>query len=420
MNKTTTMNIREQLVKEMRTREKEVIEICSTLIKIPTENPPSDTREIGQVIGEILERSGASISYYTKEEPILNVVARIKGNKPGKRLIFNGHLDTFPAGDLEDWTVDPFGAIQIDGKLYGRGSSDMKGGVASSIFAFLLMAAYKEYWNGEIVLVLVGDEESGSVKGTEYVLDTVPEATGDVMIKGDAGSPMVLRFGEKGPFWIELQAEGKAAHGAHMYKGENAIDKLNHAINEIKSRINNLPLDTPKHITETIQASSTVSERLSGKGETDALEHITINVGVMEGGNSINIVPRAASAKLDIRLPIGVSTAQVEQEIQEVISSTDGLSYKVLQRYEPNWTDVNHEIFPILKKVGKEVMNETPVVTMRIGASDARIYRERGIPSVNCGLTPYNMGAPDEYIDIEELKQVAKMHTLAAFDYLSE
>lgn len=416
--KKTTNNIREQLIKEVEKRENEVIEICSKLIKSPTENPPSDTRKIAQVIGKMLEKSNATVSYFIKEEPITNIVAKIKGSKSGKRLIFNGHLDTFPVGDRNSWTVDPFGAIQKDGKLYGRGSSDMKGGVASSIFAFLLLANYKEYWNGEIVLVLVGDEESGSVKGTEYVLNTVSEATGDVMIKGDAGSPMVLRFGEKGPFWIELKATGKSAHGAHMFKGENAIDKLNDAIYAIKTRLSNLPIHTPEHIKETIQNASKVSEKLSGIGETEAIQNITINVGVIEGGNSINLVPEIASAKIDIRLPIGVTTAQVEKEIQHVINSKEGLSYRILQRYEPNWTDVNHEIFPIIEKVGKEIMNETPVVTMRIGASDARIYRERGIPSVNCGLTPYNMGAPDEYIDIEELKQVAKIHTLAAFDYL--
>lgn len=417
--KIDTKIVRDKLIQEMNKREKQVIKICTELIKIPTENPPSDTREITQVIGEMLAKVGAEVTYHTKEEPIVNIVAKIKGVSPGKRLIFNGHLDTFPVGNKLDWTVDPFGAIEKDERLYGRGASDMKGGVASSIFAFMLMAEFKEFWSGEIVLVLVGDEESGGDRGTEYLLDTVPDAIGDVMIKGDAGSPMVLRFGEKGPFWIELTAEGVAAHGAHLYRGENAIEKLIVGMTRIKESLEKVPVNPPKSITQSIIDSGEVSERYSGKGETNAIQMITVNFGVIEGGIAPNLVPAKASSKVDIRLPVGVSSLQVEEIINEVVRSIDGLSYRVMQRYEPNWTDVNHEIFPLIVASGREVMGETPVMTIRVGASDARIYRERGIPSVNCGLTPFNMGGPDEYIEINELKNVAKIHTLTAFDYLS-
>lgn len=418
VNEMDLQAIRSKVMLEMKQRANEVVDICSTLLKIPTENPPSDTREIALLIGEMVKKVGAEVFYPTMEEPIVNVVAKLKGNGPGKRLIFNGHLDTFPAGDLAAWSVDPFAAVQKDGRLYGRGASDMKGGVASSIFAFLLLAEFREYWSGEIVLVLVGDEESGGTRGTEFILETVPDAMGDVMIKGDAGSPMVLRFGEKGPFWIELVAEGVAAHGAHLYRGDNAIEKLIVGMVKLKEGIEAIPVETPESVLQAIVNAGNVSEQYSGKGETEAIQKITVNFGVIEGGIAPNLVPALAKAKVDIRLPVGVTSTQVEQVIKEVVESTDGLSYNVLQKYESNCSDVNYEIFPLIAACGFDVMGETPVMTIRVGASDARMYRERGVPAVNCGLTPYNMGGPDEYIEVAELLQVAKIHTLAAFDYL--
>ncbi len=102
----------------------------------------------------------------------------------------------------------------------------MKGGLACSILAAALLAEHAEAWNGEVVLTLAGDEENMGSLGTGYLLKTIPEARGDANICGDVGSPMVVRFGEKGLLWLDVEAKGAAAHGAHVHKGINAIDRL--------------------------------------------------------------------------------------------------------------------------------------------------------------------------------------------------
>lgn len=285
----------------------------------------------------------------------------------------------------------------------------------------MIMAEMRDSWSGELVITLAGDEETMGVKGTKYLLDTVPHATGDAMISGDVGTAKVLRFGEKGLMWIELNAVGKASHGAHVHKGDNAIDRLVDGIDRLNKELVSLNVNAPKEVTKAIEESSEISERYSGEGETDVLQQVTVNFGVIEGGVSPNLIPAKASAQGDIRVPIGVEVEEVDQKIKEIVDSIEGLSYNIFRQYEPNWSDINHEIFAYTADNVKYITGEEPVNTVRVGASDARHYRiSKNVPTVNCGLNAYNLGGPDEYIEIEELIDLAKIHTLTAFDYLTE
>lgn len=415
-------NFKNSLVDKVNNNKALLVDLTSRLVQIPSESPESDTRQMVKEIADFLEQiDGVEISFHTLEEPITNIVARIKGKNPGKRLILNGHLDTYPAGNESLWTHHPFSGHEENGRMYGRGVSDMKGGIASYLVTFMIMAEMRDSWSGELVITLAGDEETMGVKGTKYLLDTVPHASGDAMISGDAGAAKVLRFGEKGLMWIELNAIGKASHGAHVHKGENAIDRLVEGIDRMNKELVSLKVNAPKEVTQAIKESSEISERYSGEGETEVLQQVTVNFGTIEGGVSPNLIPAKASAQGDIRVPVGVSMSEVEQKIKEITESVEGLSYHIFRQYEPNRSDINHEIFVFTADNVEYITGEKPVNTMRVGASDARHYRiSKNIPSVNCGLNPYNLGGPDEYIEIEELTDLAKIHTLTAFDYLSE
>lgn len=410
------------LVEKVNKNKKLLVDLTSRLVQIPSESPESDTRQMAKEIADFLEQiDGVEVIFHKLEEPITNIVARVKGNSPGKCLILNGHLDTYPVGDASLWTNDPFSGHEEGGRMYGRGVSDMKGGIASYLVTFMIMAELRDSWSGELVITLAGDEETMGIKGTKYLLDTVPHAAGDAMISGDVGTAKVLRFGEKGLMWIELNAIGKASHGAHVHKGENAIDRLVEGIDRLNKELVSLKVNAPEKVTKAIKASSEISERYSGEGETDVLQQVTVNFGVIEGGVSPNLIPAKASAQGDIRVPIGVEVEEVERKIKEIVDSIEGLSYNIFRQYEPNWSDINHEIFAYTADNVKYITGEVPVNTVRVGASDARHYRiSKNVPSVNCGLNAYNLGGPDEYIEIEELIDLAKIHTLTAFDYLSE
>lgn len=399
-----------------------LIDLCAQLVSIPSESPRSDTRQIAAYISKFLEKvPGAEVSLHSLDEPIVNVIASIKGHAPGKRLIFNGHLDTFPAGDASLWTMDPFSAVQRAGRMYGRGVSDMKGGIASYLLTFMLLADMREKWTGEVVMTLAGDEENMGTKGTKFLLDTVPQATGDAMISADVGTATILRFGEKGLMWVELQATGKAGHGAHVHQGKNAIELLMEGIAKLSKELTQLQVDAPAHVIQAILSSSMESEKYGGKQETEVLQQVTVNFGLIEGGVSPNLIPAKATAQGDIRIPVGVKLEEVEQKIKGIVDSIEGLSYTIFNQYEPNWSDIKHEIFSITAENVAYVKGKAPALTMRIGASDARLYRiYKNVPSVNCGLHAYNLGGPDEYIEIDELIDLAKIHLLSAVDYLRE
>lgn len=419
--KTSTQDIstaRAALRKRVDASRDQLIDMCRQLLRSPSENPPGDTRAVADVAVRILgEARGAEVERVTAEDPIVNVVARVKGRKPGRRLVFNGHLDTFPVGDPSPWSVDPFGAECTDGRIYGRGVSDMKGGIACSLLAFLLLAECRHSWSGEVVVTLAGDEETMGHRGTDHLLNTVPYAKGDAMICGDAGSPSVLRFGEKGMVWVDVLAKGKAAHGAHVHLGESAVDRLLAAIGELM-KLRRLRVETPEQIDRAIRRARGRSEKISGAGETKTLKSVTVNCGVVNGGLTANLVADSARAGLDIRLPAGATVAEVEARIAAALEPLDGITYQITRRYEPNWTAPDHEIVRHAVRCGREVLGRAPAVNMRVGASDSRLYRMRQVPSVVCGLTPHNMGGPDEFVVLEELTAVAQMHALTAFDFL--
>jgi succinyl-diaminopimelate desuccinylase len=409
---------RERLAALVRGSRARLIDIAQQLVRVASENPPGDTTAIATLAAEILAGDGIEIEVATSVAPITNLIARVRGDRAGRRLVYNGHLDTYPIGRRSDWSVDPLGGIVKDGRLYGRGAADMKGGIACSILAMLLLAELRDSWAGEAVITLAGDEETMGTQGTQFLLERYPHASGDAMITGDAGSPDVLRFGEKGMVWLEVEAEGRAAHGAHVHLGINAIERLIDALTAL-FELRDMPVRIPPGVDRAIAEAAAVSEAISGKGESETLRRVTVNCGLVQGGVLRNIIPPAAKATVDIRLPAGVTIAEIEQQLAAILDRREGIRYRIDRSVEPRWSDPRHEIVRHLSRAGEEARGKRPVVNYRVGGSDARLYRQRGVDSIVCGLTPHNMGAPDEFVDLEELYAVAYMHTLAGFDFLS-
>jgi succinyl-diaminopimelate desuccinylase len=414
---------RSHLIHQVTLQNDALIAAAQKLVQTPSPNPPGDTTAVARVAQDLLSLiKDVEISVHEPCPGIVNIVARIYSGKPGKRLVFNGHLDTYPICDHLPWTVPPLSGAIKDGRLYGRGVSDMKGGVAAIIVAAGILAENRELWSGDIIITLAGDEESGGVLGSGWLLDNVDLVKGDAVINADVGSPQVVRFGEKGTYWVEIKAEGVAGHSAHTHKGINAIDRLRRAL-DAAQLIEKLIFESPPEVTEAIAAATKVSEAISGEGESQTLQIITFNVGVIDGGVSPNLIPSGASAKCDIRLPIGVSLAQVEAHLKEHLGPMEGISWTPLQRYEPTWTSPSEKIVQSALRASKEVLKPVgldAVANMRVGGSDTRIFRLAGIPSVVVGCTPFGMGAEDEYILVEELQQVTQIQVLAAYDFLSQ
>ena len=145
-----------------------------------------------------------------------------------------------------------------------------------------------------------------------------------------------------------------------------------------------------------------------------------MNIGTIEGGTSPNLVPTHAIARADIRLPVGITTDVLAQKLDEWLAPARGRDAGA-----PSAASSPPSPSPATRssrrtaQVAAEVLGEPPAVNMRVGGSDSRWYRQHGVPTVVLGLTPFNMGGPDEYVLVDELLAVAKIHTLVAYDFLS-
>jgi succinyl-diaminopimelate desuccinylase len=412
-------NLHSGLSEKVKEQYKSLETLAVKLVQMPTVTPPSDTREIAKFVGNWLGvTEGVKVSYHSAKEPIVNVVARVTGRGPGRRLLLNGHLDTFPVTSEELWTNGPFdGAVQ-DGKIFGCGISDMKAGCAGLMIVFMLIAGCKDQWSGELVLTLVGDEEAGGILGTRYLLEQVPDIIPDACITADIGGSRVLRFGEKGRFRFELMAKGKSAHGAHVHKGVNAIDRLIDGILRIKEAICNVSPQPPQCVSDAISSAKSLSESFEGAGETTALTATSVTVGMIKGGIAPNLIPDYASAGIDIRFPVGITVDQARRAVEDVVNSSEGLSYRLIAKVSALWTDPNEEIITTTLKNSDNVWGLPGAVNMRLGGTDAKHTREWKIPTVNCGVVGANMGGPNEYAEIHDLQKVTEIITLSAFDYL--
>ncbi|MDD9902583.1 MAG: M20/M25/M40 family metallo-hydrolase [Rhodospirillaceae bacterium] len=411
--------IREALRTRIDALQDDLVDFCAELVRTDSQNPPGDTGPLADLIERRLAAlPDVEIRRVVAKEPAVNLVAILKGAEPGRRLVFNGHLDTFPIGDPSPWTTDPLGGETKDGKIYGRGACDMKAGIAASVMAFELLAGCRDAWSGEAVLALVGDEETGGVWGTQYLLANVEEAVGDAMINGDAGSPLVARIGEKGNLWVKVTATGVPNHGAHVHLGRNAIETLLAALQPVLA-LRDAPCPLPDGIGGTITDAKPISEPLSGAGESDTLRNITVNLGQIRGGLNINTIPDSAEALLDIRLPPGVAIPDVKARVAAALDPLPDIAWKTLSECEPNWTEPDHELVRLIHANAETATGGDVAVNLRPGFPDARFYRLRGVPSVVYGVAANNMGSADEYAAIDDLRAIFAVHTLTAFDYLS-
>jgi succinyl-diaminopimelate desuccinylase len=416
----TVSDVHARIAAEVGAGRDNLVAMARRLVAVASPNPPGDVSAVATVAEELLRSiDGITVRRFESAPGIVNLVAVIASGRPGRRLVFNGHLDTFPIGENLGWTVPPLGGTMRDGRLYGRGISDMKGGIAASLLAARILAAHRQHWSGEIAITLAGDEETMGALGSRWLLENVPEAKGDAMICGDVGSPLVVRFGEKGLVWVEIDAEGQPAHGAHVHKGVNAIDRLREALDALK-RLEALPAVAPIEVTRAIEEAVVISEPLSGDGEAGTLQRLTVNIGTIGGGVSPNLVPSRAHAAADIRLPVGITLEAVEQALHRELDGVAGINWRIVRKYPPSFTPPDHEIVRATVAAATTVLGLAPVVNMRVGASDARLYRMFGVPSVVFGCTPFGMGGPDEYVLVDELVAVAQVHALTALSFLSD
>ncbi len=246
-------------------------ELTRNLVRFDTINPPGNESHAAHAVGRILEAAGFRVAYHSFASHRDSVIADLDGSDNEKPICFTGHLDTVPLGAVP-WSQDPFAAETSQGRLFGRGSSDMKSGIAAMVFAAIDVARRPR--RRGLKLVLTASEETGC-EGAAFLAKTGVLGQAGAMVVGEPSSNRPF-IGHRGALWLKLVHHGKTAHGSMPELGENAVVKAAHTIRALDDFGFNIP--PHKHL---------------GKP--------TINIGYAQGGANVNSVPDRAEVGLDIR-----------------------------------------------------------------------------------------------------------------------
>ena len=265
------------------------VELTQTLVRMDTINPPGNEEPAARYLGQLLEEAGLHVSYPRLGENRTGLVAVIPGSTSQLPLVFTGHLDTVPVGD-SPWENPPHSAEITNGRLWGRGASDMKSGVAAMTVTALHLAGEPKGRGGALFVFTAGEETGceGALQMQES--GALPDAAGAVVVAEPTGNIPLL--GHKGALWLECTARGKSAHGSMPDLGDNAIYKAARAA----AGLENFFASAPAHL---------------------HLGKPTVNVGTFTGGSKINMVPDSARFRVDLRSVPGMEHARLLEEIKK-------------------------------------------------------------------------------------------------------
>lgn len=304
------------------------LNLTRKLISFDTINPPGRERDCAKYIGKLLESGGFRTAFYEFDQNRTSLIAHIEGYGNKAPICFAGHMDTVPLGNMP-WKKDPFrGEVEGD-RLYGRGASDMKGGLTAIILTALRVANMSNSKVG-ITLVITASEETGC-QGAYHLskLDNVLSKAGAVIIAEPTSNyPLV---GHKGALWIEIRTSGVTAHGSMPEQGDNAIYKAARVVTKLKE----YRFDIPSH-------------PLFGAP--------TLNVGTISGGLNINSVPDQTAMGVDIRTIPGQSNKDVYESLQSYLGKEAEMSRildtgSIMTNPEHEWIQTVFDIMePFLKK----------------------------------------------------------------------
>ncbi len=381
-------------------RKKELVDLTIRLVQTPTENPPGNEKEAAQLLKPFLSRMGFKIKIVLSPKGRWNLLAEKRWGKGGRTLIFNGHLDVVPAGKASQWRYPPFQGKLVGGRIYGRGSSDMKSGIASFIHALSTIERSRiPLHQGAVILHLVSDEESHGHQGTGFL-------TQRKGIRGDAalvGEPTSLQpvIAQKGALWIRILTLGKSAHGSKPHLGVNAIEKMT----ELVRRLNSIPL---------------------GK-EHPLLGKPTLSIGTIQGGTKINIVPDRCEIEVDRRMVPGEKKEEVFGEVKEILDSLQSedplFQYRMeeIDFAEPSEVDPDEEIVRTGVEAIQKVTGKKPPWRGFSGFTDSRFYvNQCHIPTLIFGPGGVDQShTTDESVEVDALVHAAHIYAMILMDYLS-
>jgi succinyl-diaminopimelate desuccinylase len=371
--------------------EQSIVDLLQQVIRIESTNPPGNERDLADFLSEFFKKAGLEPDLYEYEENRVNLITRIKGTgeKPG--LIYSAHMDTVPAGEV-DWAFPPFSGTLHEGKIYGRGAADMKGGLATMAEAAAILSKSNFSPKGDLIVAFTYDETHG-LRGAKHLVDgNHLQDMGAVLISEP--STLDVFVAEKGALWLKCTAVGKTAHTSMPQLGQNAIFEMTRFLNRLENEFDVDDVDHP----------------LLGTG--------TFTVGTIKGGVTINVVPDVCEAEMDIRLVPGQDYRKVIETVRDIAGDT--IQVDLIDWKEPVETNQDAEIVEIALSAVEEITGQRREPMGVSYFTDGAILANRlHIPMVNIGPADTGMThQPNENVEVSRLVQAVKIYLLIAFRYL--
>ncbi|WP_321507790.1 M20/M25/M40 family metallo-hydrolase [uncultured Methanoregula sp.] len=379
----------------------QVSRICSDLVTIKSENPPGETADVIEYIRAFLEKIGICQKIYADSNGACNLVSEI----PQSRLLLCGHVDVVPARD-EGWTHPPFSGDIDDTYVWGRGSTDMKGGCAA-----ILSACETRVNRGlelPASLAFVCDEETGGEMGIRHILARNALHPCDCVI-AEPTPALHPSIGQKGLCRLEIGFSGTPAHGSlYPAVGVSAIVEAMSLIGYMKElSMTDYPVD--EHIREIIEDSGDVlSQEFNIGGVRDVLKRLTYNPGVIHGGEKSNVVAQHCDLDLECRVPWGCNIPDLLKGIQDHAHRGKIISQET---HEPSITDPLCPLVSVTCSEIKKVYGGTVFPIVQWAASDARHLRRHGFRVIEYGPGEIStLHAVNERVTIDSLEKASLIY----------
>ncbi|MCC0929258.1 ArgE/DapE family deacylase [Staphylococcus aureus] len=401
--------------------EKEKIQLLADIVELQTEN--NNEIDVCNYLTDLFDKYDIKSEILKVNEHRANIVAEIGNGSP--ILALSGHMDVVDAGNQDNWSYPPFQLAEKDGKLYGRGTTDMKGGLMALVVSLIELKEQNELPHGTIRLLATAGEEKEQ-EGAKLLADKgyLDDVDG-LIIAEPTGSG--IYYAHKGSMSCKVTATGKAVHSSVPFIGDNAIDTLLEFYNLFKEKYSELKQQDTKHELDVAPMFKSLIGKEISEEDANYASGLTAVCSIINGGKQFNSVPDEASLEFNVRPVPEYDNDFIESFFQNIINDVDSnkLSLDIPSNHRPVTSDKNSKLITTIKDVASSYVEQDEIfVSALVGATDASSFL--GDNKDNVDLAIFGPGNPlmahqiDEYIEKDMYLKYIDIFKEASIQYLKE
>ncbi|HDC8776217.1 TPA: ArgE/DapE family deacylase [Staphylococcus aureus] len=401
--------------------EKEKIQLLADIVELQTEN--NNEIDVCNYLTDLFDKYDIKSEILKVNEHRANIVAEIGNGSP--ILALSGHMDVVDAGNQDNWSYPPFQLTEKDGKLYGRGTTDMKGGLMALVVSLIELKEQNELPHGTIRLLATAGEEKEQ-EGAKLLADKgyLDDVDG-LIIAEPTGSG--IYYAHKGSMSCKVTATGKAVHSSVPFIGDNAIDTLLEFYNLFKEKYSELKQQDTKHELDVAPMFKSLIGKEISEEDANYASGLTAVCSIINGGKQFNSVPDESSLEFNVRPVPEYDNDFIESFFQNIINDVDSnkLSLDIPSNHRPVTSDKNSKLITTIKDVASSYVEQDEIfVSALVGATDASSFL--GDNKDNVDLAIFGPGNPlmahqiDEYIEKDMYLKYIDIFKEASIQYLKE